>query len=216
MKSLRSVGQSQTVSVTICVVKKRVRKWKILPSVSLIASYNALRVVFIYCDILSLSLHVGTLFCYSPCSLCESTALSSHFFNKLSPWFSLVGFYVDGLPLFSALSPSQYRLAALFSVLSLSFHVIFPVYLLSNFNLLRSRILFFFLLAGAHCPDTYSNRPVFITWRSKVWAKHWLFWWWEQNGMDFHLYSKMWLQQYVRVFIRRGQEVIHHSATWEH
>lgn len=138
------------------------------------------------------------------------------FSTNSPPWFSLVGFYVDGLPLFSALSPSQYRLAALFSVFSLSFHVIFPVYLLSNFNLLRSRILFFFLLAGAHCPDTYSNRPVFITWRSKVWAKHWLFWWWEQNGMDFHLYSKMWLQQYVRVFIRRGQEVIHHSTTWEH
>lgn len=104
----------------------------------------------------------------------------------------------------------------LLSTVSLSFHVIFPVYLLSNFNLLRSRILFFFLLAGAHCPDTYSNRPVFITWRSKVWAKHWLLWWREQNGMDFHLYSKMWLQQYVCVFIRRGQEVIHHSTTWEH
>lgn len=138
------------------------------------------------------------------------------FSTNSPPWFSLVWFYVDGLPLFSALSPSRYRLSALFSVLSLSFHVIFPLYLLSNFNLLRSRILFFFLLAGAHCPDTYSNRPVFITWRSKVRAKHWLFWWWEQNGMDFHLYSKMWLQQYVRVFIRRGQEVIHHSTTWEH
>lgn len=68
------------------------------------------------------------------------------FSTNSPPWFSLVGFYVDGLPLFSALSPSQYRLAALFSVLSLSFHVIFPVYLLSNFNLLRSRILFFLFI----------------------------------------------------------------------
>lgn len=47
-------------------------------------------------------------------------------------------------------------------------------------------------------------------------ARHWLFWWSEQNDMDFHLYSKMWLQPCVCVFIRRGHEVIHHGATWEH
>lgn len=49
-----------------------------------------------------------------------------------------------------------------------------------------------------------------------MWAKHWLFWRREQNGMDFHLYSKMRLQQCLRVFIRWGQGVIHHRTTWEH
>lgn len=172
-------------------------------SVSLTAFYNSLRVVFIYFDTLSFSSHVNFVLLH--------LSAYSHHLTPVTVWF-----YVDGLAIFSALSAPQCCLLALFSALSLSFHVIFPVYLVSSLNLPHSWILLFFLLAGAHCPDTYSNRPVFITGRSKVWAKHWLFWCWEQNGMDFHLHSKMWLQRRVRVFIRWGQEVIHHSTTWEH
>ena len=56
----------------------------------------------------------------------------------------------------------------------------------------------------------------FITPRPKVGATHWSLCWWEQNVMDFHLHSQMWLQRCIRVFIRRGQEVIHHGTTWEH
>lgn len=38
---------------------------------------------------------------------------------------------------------------------------------------------------------------------------------WEQNAMDFHFYSKTWLQQLGVSFIRWGEEVIHHSTTWK-
>lgn len=135
---------------------------------------------------------VWSFFCYTSLLVVFVSLLLYHlldFSTNSLPWLSLLWFYVDGPPLFWALSPSQYFLSALFPLLSLSSPVILPVYLLSNFNILCRWILFLVLLARAYCPVTCCNRPVFITQRPKVWARHWLFWRWEQNVMDFHLHS---------------------------
>lgn len=112
-------------------------------------------------------------------------------FSSPSPFprLSLLWFYVDVSPLFSAIAPSQHCLSMLFPLSSLSSPVIFPVYLLSSFNLLYCYILFFILLAQGFCYLTCSNILVFIVQRPKVWVGHWLFRCQEPNVMDFHLYS---------------------------
>lgn len=81
-----------------------------------------------------------------------------------------------------------------------------------------ARYCFSFLLdvdAGLSVPLFESTTLVFITCGSKVWAKCRFFLRWEQNAMDFHFYSKTRLRQLVVGFIRWGEEVIHHNATWE-
>lgn len=141
--------------------------------------------------ILFFAFAICVLYYRSPCRLCESIALSSPWlFNKfLSPDFLFYDFMLMAHHYFQLYHLLNTVSQALFPLLSLSAPVIFPGYLLSNFNLIHHRILFLFLLAQAYCPVTCSNRPVFITRRPEEWAKHWLFWWWEQNVMDFYLYS---------------------------
>lgn len=107
-----------------------------------------------------LSLHVWSqLF---PCCLCESLIFLLGFSTKSLLRLSLLWFYADASPLFSALSPSQYFLSALFPLLSLSSPVIFPFYLLSNFIPLRRWILFLFLSARSYCPVTCRKKNLFL------------------------------------------------------
>lgn len=87
----------------------------------------------------------------------------------------------------------RYHLFSTFSQLY-SLYYLCPLLLFSQF--IFSPILTDFV--AEYCFSFYWPRPIvlylqqqasFITQRPKVWARHWLFWRWEQNVMDFHLYS---------------------------
>lgn len=163
---------------------------------------------FCVCDVL---LHL------SPCCLCKSIALSSPcLFPPPDSLFMILCWWLATI--FSVLSPSQRCLSLLYSPYYPCPVLLFPRFILCPIlTYFAAEYCFsFFIGPGPLSLHPQQQACFFITPRPKVGATHWSFCWWEQNVMDFHLHSQMWLQRCIRVFIRRGQEVIHHRTTWEH
>lgn len=200
------------------LLSKKNKKTKILPSVFASPSpfSTVLSVcVFIYCDILSLPF-VCVMFCYT--SLLVVSIISLPLPTPHPPTLSFMILCWWLATIFSVLSPSQRCLSLLYSPYYPCPVLLFPRFILCPIlTYFTAEYCFsFFIGPGPLSLHPQQQACFFTTPRPKVGATHWSFCWWEQNVMDFHLHSQMWLQRCIRVFIRRGQEVIHHGTTWEH
>lgn len=149
--------------------------------------------VFIRRDILTPSLHAWSLFHNSSLLVVFVSLLLYHLLgpslNSLL-WF----FFFHDFMLMSRHYSLRYRLLRTFSLLY-SLYYIRPHPPCSLFVFcptlthIATKYRFSLYRLAPVVPVRCRDRPVFITQRPKVWARHWLFWWREQNVMDFHLHS---------------------------